>query len=112
MRTLLTLIVLVVGLALAAAFTKPTEPDFTAQLETWLMAQIDAAEIDSETDPARAALLAACKLGRSQCVQVLRAMIEVEYEDRVLYSRATVTTGRQDPAICYGLFTKIVCTRP
>lgn len=112
MRSLVALILLGAVLALGAAFTKPTEPDFTARIEARLLAQIDAAQIDAEADPARAVLLTACKLGRNQCVQVLRAMMTIDYEDKVLYSRAKVATGAGQPAICYGLFTKIVCRRP
>ncbi|TCP63042.1 hypothetical protein EV663_101307 [Rhodovulum bhavnagarense] len=83
-----------------------------AEIEARLLTQIDAARIDEETDPPRAVLLAACKLGRGQCVQVLRSMLSVTYEDRVLYSRVTVETAGGEPATCLGLFTKIVCTRP
>lgn len=111
MRSLIALVLLGAGLALAMAFTKPTEQDFVAEIEARLIAQIDAAEIDAEGDPARAVLLTACKLGRTQCVKVLRTMLALEYEDKVLYSRATISTGGGAPAACYGLFTKILCTR-
>ncbi|MCO8145019.1 DUF4359 domain-containing protein [Rhodovulum tesquicola] len=96
--------------ALVMAFTKPTEADFEAALEARLLARIDAADPEAAADPVEAILLATCKLGRTQCAQLIRSLIALDYEDKVLFSRAEVRLGDTDSATCIGAFTRIFCT--
>ncbi|GAA0302646.1 hypothetical protein [Rhodovulum strictum] len=96
--------------ALAMAFTKPTQAAFEAQLEARLLARIDAADPEAAADPVEAILLTTCKLGRAQCAQLIRSLIALEYEDKVLFSRAEVRLGNAESASCIGALTRIFCT--
>lgn len=110
MRTFLGLVAVLAILGLAMAFTKPTEADFEAALEAQLLARIDAADPGAQSDPVEAILTATCKMGRSDCARLIRAMISLDYEDMVLFSRARVALGDARSATCYGVLTRILCS--
>jgi len=112
MRRLVLFVAILAVLGLALAFTKPTEAQFEAELETRLVAQIDSAKVDRDGDPARAVLVATCKMGPSQCAQLIRSLASVEYEDDVLFSRARIGLGDRPAATCIGILTRIFCRRP
>lgn len=110
MKGLLGLVAVLAVLGLAMAFTKPTQADFEAALEAQLLARIDAADPEATEDPVEALLTATCKMGREQCARVIRSLIALDYEDRVLYSRARVSLGDEAGATCTGALTRIFCS--
>jgi hypothetical protein len=99
-------------LGLVLAFTKPTEARFQAELEARLLSQIDATELDGGEDPARAVLLATCKMSRTQCAQLIGSLATIDYADHVLFSRARIGLGDRTAADCIGVLTQILCRRP
>ncbi|MBL3569414.1 hypothetical protein DSD19_19080 [Rhodovulum sp. BSW8] len=109
MKGLLGLIAVLAVAGLALAFTKPTEADFEAALETQLLDRIDRAEPDMQSNPASAVLLATCKLGRTQCAELIRSMISLDYRDKVLFAVADVSLGGREGGVCYGAATRIFC---
>ncbi|MGC9419623.1 MAG: hypothetical protein ACP5EN_11705 [Rhodovulum sp.] len=111
MKGLIGLVAALGVLGLVLAFTKPTEADFEAAIEAQLLARIDAADPEASSDPVEALLTATCKMGREQCAQLIRAMMELDYEDRVLFSQARVSMGEAESATCYGVLTRIFCNR-
>ncbi|TCO72103.1 hypothetical protein [Rhodovulum euryhalinum] len=109
MKGLVGLVAALAILGLAMAFTKPTDADFEAALEAQLLARIDAADPEAQADPVEAILMATCKMGREQCAQLIRALISLDYEDKVLFSRARVTLGDAQGTTCTGILTRIFC---
>lgn len=109
MKGLVWLVALLAVLGLAMAFTKPTETDFEAALEAQLLARIDAADPAAAEQPVEAILMATCKMSRSQCAQLIRSLISLDYEDKVLFSRAQVELGDAERRECYGVLTRIFC---
>jgi len=110
MKGLIGLVAVLAVLGLAMAFTKPTEADFESALEARLLAQIDAADPGAMADPVEAILTATCKMGREQCAQLIRSLISLDYEDKVLFARARVSLGETESSTCYGVLTRIFCS--
>lgn len=111
MKGLSWLVGLLAVIGLGLAFTKPTETDFEAELEARLLAQIDAADVSADDDPFAAILTATCKAGPAQCAQIIRALMTLDYEDKVLFSRARVGMGSGAGAECIGVATRIFCRK-
>ncbi|SIO55553.1 hypothetical protein SAMN05444722_3509 [Rhodovulum sp. ES.010] len=110
MKGIVGIVAVLAMLGLALAFTKPTEADFEAALEAQLLERIDAADPEATADPVEALLTATCKMGREECARIIRSLISLDYEDRVLYSRARVSLGEEAGASCTGVLTRIFCS--
>ncbi|THH37162.1 hypothetical protein E4Z66_09550 [Aliishimia ponticola] len=105
-------LILVALLAIAAGALFATSPNramFEAQVEEQIVAQIEAMDPNDAEDEATRLLLTGCKFGASGCARLVRSLMDIRWEDRVLYSTATLRLGQGDPLRCYGLLNKIIC---
>ena len=94
--------------ALAAILTKPGPEDVEEALRRALFEKLFTEEIDAGRDMLGNAAIIGCRLDPQACFELLRAGMEVTYEDKVLYSRVTVEGfGRR--AECIGAFTRFNC---
>ena len=108
MKFKLLLVALVIA-ALAALLTNPSQVDVEAEIETRLLAEIDGFDPASQDDPVLQLIAGACKLGRSACAGFIRSLMEVELDDRWVYSVITVRFGRDTAQSCVGLYSTVVC---
>ena len=102
-------IVLVVVLALASLVTNPSQADVEAEIETRLLAKIDAYDPGTGSDPVLQLIAGACQLGRTACAGFIRSLMDVQMEDRWFYSAITIRFGRDQSKSCIGTFTKVPC---
>ena len=98
---------LLVAAGIGAFATKPSQADLEAEIQSQLRAAIAAQSLDSN-DPAVVALTFACKAGAGTCANLIRAAMQVQYEDRVLYSVARMAF-LDTTATCIGVFGQFVC---
>lgn len=109
MRPILWLLALAGIVAGAAWLTRPGMDAFDALLKSEIERRIATTDIGTEGDAVETIALVGCKLRPSDCFTVIRQGIEVEVEDRTLYTRFAVQ-GLGKTATCTGAFTKIWCT--
>jgi hypothetical protein len=104
MRLILALIV-ILGLAgLAAHLTRPGEAEFDAALDAAVRDRIARTDVGEGSDgPLAEIALAACKLRPSDCIELLRRSMDVQFEERAFTTRATVE-ARDRRASCIGAF--------
>lgn len=102
----------VIGLAFAAAvaafLTKPGPEDVDAALRRALFERLFGEEIEEGRDILGNAALIGCRIDPQSCFDLLRAGLEVSYEDNFLFARVTVQGfGRR--ADCFGAFARFSC---
>lgn len=93
--------------ALAAFVTKPSPEDAETELRRQMAATFAGQDLSGAKGLDAAALLA-CRVDTATCLDLLRAGLDVTYEDRILYARVTVT-GFDRRVACYGLYTRFTC---
>jgi hypothetical protein len=99
---------LAIALAAAAFVTRPSEADVEEALRAALYQRLFTEEIDAGREMLGNAAIIACRIDPSTCFEILREGLEVTYEDRVLYVKATVEGfGRR--AECWGAFGRFTC---
>ncbi len=109
MRILILLILVIAGAAGAAYVTKPGPEVFDATLRTALaerMVEADIAQSDSDIE---ALALVGCKFSPSECFRAVRALMDVRFEDKGLYTLAVIS--RPEPSTCYGVFGQFWCDK-
>lgn len=111
MRLLRYLAIALILLAVAAALTRPGPAEFDAMLEAAIRDRVANTDISAEGEPFGTVALAACKLRPSDCVRLVRQSLEVRFERRLLFTRATVE-GFGRSVTCRGAFGRFVCDRP
>ena len=94
--------------ATAAVLTRPGPDEVEAALREALYRQLFTTEVDTGRDmPGNAAILG-CRIGPQLCYDLLRAGLEVTFEDRILFARVSVEGfGRR--AVCFGAFGRFAC---
>lgn len=111
MRLIFWAILLAALLGVAAWLTRPGVAAFDAMLKQAVERRIATTDVDAGGDALATVALIGCKLKPSTCFEVVRASLEVEAEDRTLFTRFRVKGfGRE--TTCTGAFTKVWCTRP
>lgn len=103
------ILVVLVILAVAAFATNPSRADVEAEIEARLLSEIDAFDPASQNDPVLQLISGACQLGRNACAGFIRSLMDVQYEDRILYSAITVTFGNDVAKSCVGVLTRVLC---
>lgn len=103
---------LLIGAGLAAAvaafLTKPGREDVDEALRRALFERLFTEQIDEGRDMLGNAAIIGCRLDPQGCFELLRAGLEVTYEDKLLFARVTVEGfGRR--AECIGAFTRFNC---
>ena len=94
--------------ALAAFLTRPGPEDVDEALRRALFEKLFTEEIDEGRDILGNAAIIGCRLDPQSCFELLRAGMEVTYEDKLLFARVTVEgSGRR--AECIGAFTRFSC---
>lgn len=93
--------------ALGAYVSKPSTEDAEAELKTQLMTALANQSFSAEDLGGSAALLA-CRLDPNTCYDLVRAGLDVTYEDRILYAKLEID-GWNRRASCYGLYTIFYC---
>ncbi|SIO29532.1 hypothetical protein [Vannielia litorea] len=108
MRKLVWLIAILAVAALAAAFTKPGEADVEAELKALFLQRLASTNPSAQENGGAFALTLMCKADHDACYEIVRAGLDVSYEDRTLYSVVGVE-GFGDSIRCYGVFTRFFC---
>jgi hypothetical protein len=106
---LLSIVVVLVGLAIVMVMTNPSRADVDAEIEVQLLDSIDQLDTSANQDPTIKLIFEACKLGRSACASLASSLISVKMDNKVLYSDISVSFGGGDPIQCYGALTKVIC---
>ena len=108
MRRLFTLAVLLALVAVAAVATRPGPAQFDAMLRGAIADKL--AQGDSPGgDPGMTLALAACRLRPGDCFAVLRATLDVHFDQGLFFTTATVRGLTE--ATCTGAFTRFYCTK-
>lgn len=111
MRLILALLVVLAIVAGIATATRPGEAEFDALLRQAIEKKIATTDIGADSDnPLGTLALVGCKLRPSDCVEALRAALDVTVEKRAFYTRYAVKGLRRE-ATCTGAFTKVWCDK-
>lgn len=98
------------AIVLVAAFvTKPSEADIDRMLRERIAAEIDSGAGLDLNDAGAQIALGLCRVNRDACVELLRQVVRVEYEDELLYARIDADLPGKGPRTCIGAFTRVVC---
>ncbi|MBC7138068.1 MAG: hypothetical protein H5U17_04835 [Defluviimonas sp.] len=109
MRLLISLIVLLAVIGIAAFATRPGPAEFDATLEAAIRDRVANTDIgEGEGDAFEQVALAGCKLRPSDCVRVVRESLDVTFEERLFTTRVTVE-GFNRTATCTGAFGRFFC---
>jgi hypothetical protein len=104
-----TVLVLLVGLFVALFVTNPSRAEVDAEIQSQLLTRIDGLDTNTDQDPVVQLIFTTCKFGRSACASFIQSLLNVEYEDKILFSKITVSFGNEDPVQCYGALTRVIC---
>jgi len=102
-------LVCLVALLVAAFVTKPSEADIDRMLRERIAAEIESGAGLDPNDPAARIALGLCRVNQATCVELLRRVVSVEYEDELLYARINADLPGKGPHTCIGAFTRVVC---
>lgn len=102
------LFALIVVAAVAAWFTRPGPEDVDNALRQALYQKLFDDDAGQGRDMLGNAAMLGCRLDPNSCFEILRAGLDVQYEDRILYAHVTVE-GFDRRASCYGAFTRFAC---
>ncbi len=109
MRLLLSLIVLLAILGIAAFATRPGPAEFDATLEAAIRDRVANTDVgEGSGDPFAQIALVGCKLRPSDCIRLVRDSLDVTFEDRLFTTRVTVE-GLNRTATCTGAFGRFFC---
>ncbi|KMK68632.1 hypothetical protein [Puniceibacterium sp. IMCC21224] len=97
----------IVAALVAAWLTNPSQAVAEAGLRTELLRALDDQENNTQ-DPAMAAIVLGCRLGPDACYELLRAGLDIRFDDRIFYSVLSVQ-GFGRKARCYGAFNSFAC---
>lgn len=112
MRLFIGFLVVLVIVAGVAMLTRPGEAEFDAMLKEAVQQKIATTDIGSQGDDVIGTVaLIGCKLQPTDCVAILRDMLDVTVKDHTLYTSYAVK-GLKRETTCTGAFTKIWCQRP
>ena len=109
MRKIVWLIAILAIAALAAAFTKPSQADVEAELKAQFLERLAGTNPSAQENGGEFALTLLCKADHDACYELMRAGLDVTYDDRTLYAAVDVE-GYGDSIRCYGAFTRFYCT--
>jgi hypothetical protein len=110
MRLLVILALLLALTGVAAALTRPGAAEFDAMLDRAIRERLAATDIDASREALPNVALAACKLRPTDCVGLVRAGLDVTFEQRAFHTVARVE-GFGRSATCRGAFGRFVCDR-
>ncbi|WP_300516857.1 hypothetical protein [Aliiroseovarius sp.] len=100
----------VLALTLAGAFvTKPSGADVDRMLRERIAAEIDRGAGLDPNDPAAQIALGLCRVNQAACVDLLRQVLRVDYEDELFYARIEADLPGRGKRTCIGAFTRVVC---
>ncbi|MCO6383901.1 MAG: hypothetical protein JXQ91_12275 [Vannielia sp.] len=108
MRKIIWLIAILAIAGLAAAFTKPSEADVEAELKALFLQRLASTNPSAQQDGGAFALTLMCKADQDACYEIVRAGLDVNYDDRTLYAAIDVS-GFGEDIRCYGAFTRFFC---
>jgi hypothetical protein len=106
---LLVLLLFLLGLFVTMFVTNPSRSDVDTEIQSQLLTRIDGLGTNTDQDPMVQLIFTTCKFGRSACASFIKSLMDVKYEDKILYSNVTVSFGNEEPVRCYGALTRVVC---
>lgn len=106
-RKIFILIMLFATLAGAAYVTKPGAAEFDQTLREALFDRVANADISQSDTDAEALAVLGCRLSASECFRAVRAVMDVRFEDKILFTLAEVR--RPDETTCIGAFGQFWC---
>ena len=105
----LMVLMLLAGGAVALFVTNPSQAEVDAEIQSQLSTRIDGLDTNVDQDPMIQLIFSTCKFGRSACASFIKSLLNVKYEDNILYSKITVSFSNEDPVQCYGALTRVIC---
>ncbi|MGR3796447.1 hypothetical protein [Vannielia sp. SX4] len=108
MRKIVWLIALLAIAALVAAFTKPSQAAVEAELKALFLQRLASTNPSDQENGGAFALTMMCKADHDACYEIVRAGLDVSYDDRTLYAAIDVS-GFGESIRCYGAFTRFFC---
>ncbi len=108
MRILLVILVAVLGVALAAALTRPDRAAFEAFAADRLLDGIAKADVAGEDSPLGAAALALCKLKPADCSDLIARNLKVDWREGPFTATARADFNGRGFA-CTGAFGRFWC---
>ena len=104
-------IVLLLAIAAGAAFvTKPGPAEFDAELRELLMDRVARSDLGEADSDMETLALVGCKFSPSECFNAVRAVMDVQFQDKVLFTLAEVR--RPEKSTCIGAFGQFWCGDP
>ena len=108
MRLILILLAMVAVVAVAAIVTRPGRPAFDAMLDRVIRERVASTDIGDGDRPLPELALAACKLRPTDCVTLVRAALEVRFDEGLFMTRVSVD-GLGRTMTCRGAFSRFFC---
>ena len=108
MRLILILLAMVAVVAVAAIVTRPGPAAFDAMLDRVIRERVASTDIGTGGEALPTLALAACKLRPTDCVALVRAALEVRFDQGLFMTRVSVD-GLGRTMTCRGAFTRFVC---
>lgn len=102
------LALILVVVAVLAAFTVPSQKKAEAALKDQLIGALAREELGGGRGTAGNLALLGCKLKPQSCYKLVRERIDAQYDHRWIYSRFAIK-GFGKTATCYGAFTTFLC---
>jgi hypothetical protein len=102
-------ILLLAGIAIAMVVTNPSRADVDVEIQNQLLTRIDDLDPGTNQDPVIQLIFSTCKFGRNACATFIKSLLSVKHEDKILYSKITVSLGNEEPQLCYGALTRVIC---
>ncbi len=108
MGTKITLLLLVAAVGAGALFaTKPGPAEIEAKIADRIIGDI---QNTGSSDLAGDILLLTCKANLNDCVQLIRATMDVRTEDKILWQKVTIAQGNRTVS-CLGVLNQLHCSR-
>ena len=102
------LLLAIIGGAGALFATKPGPTEIEARIADRIVQDI---QNTGSSDLASGILLMTCKANLDDCVGLIRATMDVQTEDRILWQKVTITQGERTTN-CLGFLNQLQCSAP
>jgi len=89
--------------------SKPSPEEVEKYVHAVAISQLQAKDLEPSATVLENAALMGCKLDPDSCYDVLRKLIDINYEDKFLYAKITIT-GIGPSNHCYAVANRVFCT--
>jgi len=100
---------LVLAAAMVLYITKPSPDDVETYVHSVALSQLEAADLKPSAGAAANVALMGCKLDPTTCYDVFRRLIDIQYDDKLLYANVTIT-GLGPANHCRAILKRVYCS--